>query len=344
MGKTFRLGDIVVEPGQRAYAEVPVCQRPDGTTLGIPVGVINGIGDGPRLLAGGGLHGDEFEGPRAIMDLLQSVDPNELSGTFVGVPIVNVPSYLAKVSVDVSSIRENPLDWKNLNRVLPGNATGTVTDRMAWVYTNVVLASVDYALDFHSGGARGTSIIMAGYVAAEGEYGLKSLAMAEVFPMEILWKMPPWGKVATAVAEKGVPLAAVEATGEGRCLESDVRLCRIGITNVMKFLKMLPGKIEGVPAKRRYIDSEVYVYANKGGLLKPAVVTGQEIKEGDLLGVCLDIYGHTVEEFRAPLTGLATGIRTKPVVWPGEPVFLTAQLLPGPAVGGRDFSKATMPP
>jgi predicted deacylase len=99
----------------------------------------------------------------------------------------------------------------------------------------------------------------------------------------------------------------------------------------MKWLGMLKGEVEGVPAQRRYIDSEVYVYTDKGGFLKPAVTTGQAIREGDLLGTCLDIYGRKVEESFSPVTGLVTGVRTKPVVWPGEPVFLTASLLPGPA-------------
>jgi predicted deacylase len=326
------MGDIAVEPGERVFAELPVCQRPDGTTLGIPVGIINGLGDGPRLLADGGLHGDEYEGPRAIMDVLQTLDPAKVSGTFVGIPIVNVPSYQAKVSLDVSSTRETPHDWKNLNRVLPGNEKGTVTDRLAWTFAQVVLGNVDYALDFHSGGDRGTSIIMAGYVAAEGDYGRKSLAMAEMFPMEVLWKMPPWAAVATAAMEKNVPLAAVECTGEGRCPEDEVELCRVGITNVMKLLEMLPGQPENVPTQRRYIDSETYVYADKGGLLKPLVTTGDPINQGQVLGVCLDVYGRMVEECVSPVTGVVTGVRTKPVVWPGEPVFLTAQLLPEAAL------------
>jgi predicted deacylase len=161
--------------------------------------------------------------------------------------------------------------------------------------------------------------------------------------MDILWKIPPWGKVATAAAERGVPWAAVEATGEGRCPESEVRLCRIGITNVMKHLKMLPGEVEDVPNKRRFIDSEVYVYADKGGLLKPAMSTGQAVNEGDLIGICLDIYGRTVEEYHSPVTGLVTGVRTKPVVWPGEPVFLTARLLPGPAIASATAEGVTPP-
>ncbi len=90
---------------------------------------------------------------------------------------------------------------------------------------------------------------------------------------------------------------------------------------------MIEGDLEDIPKERRVIDKETYVYAQIGGLLRPAVSTGQLVSKGDLLGVAKDVYGTEVEEFKAPFDGIVTGVRTKPVVWAGEPVFLTSTFI-----------------
>jgi predicted deacylase len=161
----------------------------------------------------------------------------------------------------------------------------------------------------------------------KGEFGRKSVELAKCFPVQILWKTPPWGKIGVAAREKGVLHMAYEATGQGRADDEDVQLLITGIKNVMKHLGMIEGELEDIPEERRVIDKETYVYAQTGGLLRPTVRTGDLVSKGDLLGVVKDAYGTVVEEFTAPFDGVVTGIRTKPVVWAGEPVFLASTFI-----------------
>lgn len=345
MGKKYQLGPIKVEPGMRKNELFPVGQRPDGSTWGIPLIIINGVREGPRLSVTGAVHGDEHEGPRAIQDVANELDPKKLAGTFIGVPVVHVASYIAPIAGDISSMRESPIDWKNLNRVAPGRPDGTVTERLAYAVCNDIFSYVDYHVDFHSGGTRGTSLQMAGFTPVEGEFGQKSLELAKCFPVETLWKTPPWGKMGVAAREKGVLHMAVEVTGQGRCDEEDVQICITGIKNVMKYLGMIEGDLEDIPQERRCIDRETYVYAQVGGLLRPNVRTGDLMSRGELLGVATDVYGTVVEEFRAPFDGIVTGIRTKSVVWAGEPVFLTSTFISiEEAMKGEEAKPAVTPP
>ena len=152
-----------------AYAKTPT-----GEDLIIPLIIVNGSLPWPVLCLNTGTHGDEPEGTIAILEILDEIDPEKLTGVLVGIPALNIPAFTAKVSVNVSGIRENPLDWKNLARIFPGNAKGTVTERLADTVINEIFPRVDYVLDFHSGGSRGTSHLIAGFVGVNNELGKKS--------------------------------------------------------------------------------------------------------------------------------------------------------------------------
>ncbi|MEM1401107.1 MAG: succinylglutamate desuccinylase/aspartoacylase family protein, partial [Pseudomonadota bacterium] len=66
-------------------------------------------GSGPSVLMTGGTHGDEFEGPSALMRLVASLKPDEMTGQVIILPALNAPAVR-------SASRVSPLDGANLNR------------------------------------------------------------------------------------------------------------------------------------------------------------------------------------------------------------------------------------
>ncbi|MHA1153185.1 MAG: N-alpha-acetyl diaminobutyric acid deacetylase DoeB, partial [Alphaproteobacteria bacterium] len=89
----------------------------------IPVAVIKN-GEGPTALLTGANHGDEYEGPVALLDLARNLDPGELRGRVIVVPMMNYPAFRA-------GRRTSPIDQGNLNRAFPGRPDGTVTEKIA---------------------------------------------------------------------------------------------------------------------------------------------------------------------------------------------------------------------
>jgi hypothetical protein len=61
------------------------------------------------------------------------------------VPLVNVPSFTRIVP------HLNPVDGKNMNRMYPGRADGTQTDRASWAITQQVIDPSDHVIDYHGG-------------------------------------------------------------------------------------------------------------------------------------------------------------------------------------------------
>ena len=117
--------------------------------------ILHGARPGPVLCLNSGTHGDEPEGTLAILDIVAEIDPQALAGTLIGIPVLNVLAFMGKSSLDVSGVRETPVDKKNLARTFPGRADGTVTERLAYTVVSEIIPHVDAVIDFHSGAPGG---------------------------------------------------------------------------------------------------------------------------------------------------------------------------------------------
>src|SRR6516162_1756145 len=114
---SFSVGTATAAPGQKStgYLEVPA--GIDAAT-NIPVIVINGGRRGPVLALVSGAHGTEYTSIIAIEKIVSLLDPSQITGTVILVPLVNIQSFEQKVP------HVNPIDNKSMNRFYPGKADG----------------------------------------------------------------------------------------------------------------------------------------------------------------------------------------------------------------------------
>ncbi len=141
---SFTVGTATAASGQRATGFLQVPAGVDAAT-DIPVIVVNGAKSGPVLALVSGAHGTEYASIIALEKLIPVLDPAELSGTVVLLPLVNIPSFLQKVP------HVNPIDKKSMNRYYPGKPDGTQTDRVSYLITKEVVDRCDYLIDYHGG-------------------------------------------------------------------------------------------------------------------------------------------------------------------------------------------------
>src|SRR5258707_8199661 len=140
----FRRRHRPAAPGQKAtgYLEVPA-DVDAGTN--IPVVIVNGAKPGPVLALVTGAHGTEYASIIAVERLIVDLDPAQVSGTIILIPLVNIASFEQKVA------HVNPVDNKSMNRFYPGKADGTQTDRVSFLITKQVVDRADYLIDYHGG-------------------------------------------------------------------------------------------------------------------------------------------------------------------------------------------------
>ena len=148
MSKTIEIGSAIAEPGRIAEGNIFVDKLAGGSELTIPVTIINGSKPGPCFWINGGIHGDEPEGILTCTLLKEKIKPDDLSGSIVMIPVMNVPAMEA-------AERGNPLDTfsYDMNRIYPGKKDGYLSERIAHVHKEWMIKYADMEISIHSGGA-----------------------------------------------------------------------------------------------------------------------------------------------------------------------------------------------
>jgi len=140
----FSVGTAAAAPGKKATGYLVVPAGLDAGTM-LPVVVIEGGKPGPVLALVSGAHGTEYASIVALENVANLLDPAEISGTVILLPLVNVASFERKVP------HLNPVDNKSMNRFYPGKADGTQTERVSFLITKEVVDRCDFLIDYHGG-------------------------------------------------------------------------------------------------------------------------------------------------------------------------------------------------
>jgi len=299
-------------------------ERPGGGAVAFSTLIARGLEDGATLVVVGGVHGDEFEGPQAILEVYESLAVEELRGTLIGIPVVNVPAFEA-------GTRTSPIDGLNLARVFPGQPHGSVSQRIAYGLLEYVVRHADLFVDLHSAGVHYRVPTFAGYYCdLSGELGRISREAAFAFGVPIVWGSPlnEGRSISEAVRHYQVPSIYAEATGGGTVRTADVAAYVRGVRNVMKYLQMLPGEPVGDPVTHFFetedphYDFDTALNVRESGFLIVETELLAEVRPGDRLARVVNLCGETVEEVCADRAGHVLGVRAFPRVFGGELAFL----------------------
>ncbi|SFU16900.1 succinylglutamate desuccinylase/aspartoacylase family protein [Sedimentitalea nanhaiensis] len=247
----------------------------------VPVISLRG-GTGPTVLIAGATHGDEFEGPAAIMRLVHGLAPEALAGQLILFPALNAPALAA-------SSRVSPLDGANLNRAFPGDPDGGPTAMLADFVENRLLPRCDAVIDLHSGGKASffQPCTLATRTADAGLYQ-KNLALARAFGLPLIWQLGANNdnrSVNSAAERAGVPMIAAELGGGGGVDPGITDLTEQGLMRCLRHLGLLPTPPAPVPARIVTLAApEHSIYAPADGLFDRAISAGRDVRAGDIAG------------------------------------------------------------
>jgi predicted deacylase len=314
----FSVGTASAAPGQKAngYIEVPA-----GVDAGtnIPVVVVNGAKPGPVLALVTGAHGTEYVSIIAVEKLIGELDPAQVSGKVILLPLVNIVSFEQKVP------HVNPIDNKSMNRFYPGKIDGTQTDRVLFMITKEVVDRCDYLIDYH-GGDLDESLRPYAYWGAVGKEAQdrisKQMVLAFGLDHIIIWSERPTDSAATRYLDntasvRGKPSIVVEAGHAGTVESDDVALLVNGTLSTMRVLKMIPGE-------PHYIENPVWlgkivdVISDGPGIWYPLVKRGTYVQEGMILGHVTDYFGKVILEARSPAAGVILHVNAVPSLKKGD--------------------------
>lgn len=312
---TIVVGGLVVHPGERREILVPLGSRPDGTVLGVPLIGVAGKRPGPVLGITTGVHGDEYEGPEAVRLLLDGLNPDDLSGGIVCTPVANLSAY-------ETASRVGGVDYLDLNRSFPGDATGFLTQRVAATIVREIVEQAHALVDLHSAGLAYDLEPYVGFNSSPGVTGERSFDLAKVFGIRLLYGSTPFPNVLRLeAAKREIPAILVESGGEGRLRPDKVQTMVRGLRNVLQHLGMVQGEPEGLPDRYMLLQAAPegeFGHIPTGGFIRNRALLGGLVRAGDHLATIVDAFGKELARVESPLDGLVLSYRTLPVARIGE--------------------------
>ena len=318
--KTFTVGSANAARGQKATGTIEVPAGNDAA-LSIPVAVIHGAKAGPVLALVAGAHGTEYTSIIALEKLIGMLNPAEISGTVIVVPLINIPSFEQKVP------HVNPIDKKSMNRFYPGKMDGTQTERASFLITKQVVEQSDHLIDFH-GGDIDESLRPYSYWTKTGNEKQDQISreMVLAFGLDhiIISTDRPKDPQASRYLEntattRGRASITVEAGHAGTVETDDLNALINGSLNVMHYLKMLPGTVTPIEHPI-WIDKVSTLASEQTGIFYPLVKRGTYVEQGMKVGYVTDYVGKVIFEARAPVAGIVLYVCAVPSMTKGATI------------------------
>ncbi|MGB3314301.1 MAG: N(2)-acetyl-L-2,4-diaminobutanoate deacetylase DoeB [Albidovulum sp.] len=246
----------------------------------IPITVIRN-GDGPTALLTGANHGDEYEGPVALMDLAATLDPTAITGRVIIVPAFNYPAFRA-------GTRTSPIDKGNMNRSFPGAPDGTVTQKIADYFQRTLVPMADIVLDFHSGGKTLDFLpFAAAHVLTDKKQEAACVAAMQAFnaPYSMMMlEIDNVGMFDTAVEDMGKTFVSTELGGGGTATARSIGIAKKGVRNLLIHAGILKGQpVAGPTIQLDMPDGDCFHFAEADGMIEPLADLGDSVEKGQPL-------------------------------------------------------------
>ena len=309
------IGGTEIARGARATVRLPIAPLYTLTAMAMPVHVVRGPRDGPRLFVSAALHGDEILGVEIIRRLLGLQLLRRLRGTLIAVPVVNVYGYTARS-------RYLP-DRRDLNRSFPGSPTGSMASRLAHTFMTEIVANATHGIDLHTGAVDRTNLPQVRVSLDQP----RALEMARRFRVPLILHADLRdGSLRQTVLEHGVPVLLYEA---GEALRLDERAVRIGlrgVVGVMRGLGMLPRTAPTRVTPPLLARSSGWTRAEVSGTLQMSRGLGDLVAAGETVGTLTAPLGDLATPVVSRDAGLIIGQTMLPLVYEGEALFHVARL------------------
>ena len=328
--RTWQIGTITAaRAGTRNAGLIEYGSYADGTLAQSAVHVLVGAEEGPVLYVQAAVHGDEVNGVEVVRRVVTGMNPAQLRGVLIAVPVVNGPSF-------IHHQRRNPFDEEDMNRIWPGNIHGLTSPQMAYHLYTQAIRHAQYVIDLHT--ANSKTVLHVVY----GRGDEASRKMAEVFGLDVLLEENVneeltqarfTGKLRNTLTAQGIAAITPELGGNNYFEEQNIVRGVRGVTNVLKYLGMLEGAIEPPEQQITLYGSHLdKVRATQGGIWVSDVQAGMQVEKGQPLGHTYSIRTfEAVESPVAPYAGYVTGTADIPTVNIGDSLVAICRLETGKA-------------
>lgn len=311
--QTLTIAGVTAKQGETSSSVLELTLA--GAHTKMPLFVINGQHDGPLVVITAAIHGAEYVGAAAAIQLAKTLNPGEVRGAVVIAPVCSMTAF-AKRAIYLA-----PPDDKNLNRCFPGKADGSFAEQLAhWITTNLITRA-DIYMDLH-GGDLNEALVPFSIVKRTGntELDAKAVELARVFGLPNIVVSEVKGSTVAAAADAGVVAVLTEVGGQGTWSDADVRMMSNGLHRVLAHYGSLAREISVTPPTR-ILEAFEWLRSSHDGMFYPFCGVGDDVRKGQKLGEVTDYLGNVVQEAFAPCDGVVLFLVTTLAMNKNDPLL-----------------------
>jgi len=302
LGKKIKRGDSIC-------LQFDVAKLHTRNSIKVPIFIERAKKDGPVLLLLGGVHGDEINGVEIVRRIIRKKINIPTKGTIICIPVFNIFGFL-------NLSRKFP-DGRDLNRVFPGSAKGSLASQFAYEFKKEIAPFVDYVIDFHSGGGNRVNVAQTRCMLEDE----KTLALAKAFGAPFIVQSKQIPKSIRETFNKLGKTALLFEGGKSMLYDEEAILYGVqGAKNVIRFLKMKRWKQQ--PAKKPIVvKKSKWLRASHSGMFHVHIKNGEWVTKKTTLGIITDPFGAFERKVYAPFDCYIFCVNISPIVNRGDALF-----------------------
>lgn len=306
-------------PGEKRYFTLGLGEQANGQPNLMPVITIAGKSDGPTIFFNGCMHGDETLGADVLRRVAHELDPNEMAGNVVIVPVANLGAQATRTRRNIMELYPGPHD---MNRVFPGVADGVMSERLADLIDRKFSKVADYIFDLHCASVGGSwqpyATSPPRSATADDETLQKTFDFAKAFgaPLVLVDYLFAGSLVDAALKHGGVAsMAEFGIANQANPEDRDFGIA--GVHRLLEHIGMTEKK--SAPVEEPLLISEfARIKSERGGYLELFVSLGEDVEKGQELGRVEDLERNVLQTFVAPVAGRVCRLNTMGVAGTGD--------------------------
>ncbi len=316
--EAFTFSGGVVEPGETANVRYTISETYLGEPVRVPVTVVNGARPGPCVFLSAAAHGDELNGIEVVREVAHEWDHDDLRGTLVCLPVLNVPAFITQQ-------RYLPIYDRDLNRSFPGQPDSTSAKRMAHTLFTNFIAPCDIGLDFHTS-TRGRSNML--HVRADMSDAAVARLARSFGSNVIIDGEGPAGSLRAEATGVDIPTITVEMGEAHRFERGLIDRALAGVGSVFAEYGLRESSSVAWPGWRTVIESseKTWLRSDVGGIVEMHYERGDVVEADEAICTIANPFKEDSTPVLAPFTGLLVGVLENPVVYPGNPLCHIVEL------------------
>lgn len=267
--------------------------------------LIKGGSDGPTVWIQAALHGDEYDGIVAILQLLGQIDVQALRGNIIICPVVNPTAFSA-------GLNGSPKDNINLNRIFGSAQQQSYSYQYGhWLMKQIVLFAT-FFIDLHGGG-KYLDVCHFAMVARQLEEPFQQVLTAlRHVPLQAIYECNTnaKGMFINEVCSHGIPAVLLESGGGISTTSKDVRQHEQAIQGILHHLEMLPTLSQLIAdtsiitdtfiTTPHHITEIVEMNFDVAGIQLYQAPAGSMVNKGDVLLEVMSIPDYTLQQITSP--------------------------------------------